>query len=270
VGFPFVWSNGSLEERDPGGIGRNESVGVLETFLWERGGFRLKDLHRARLERGARALGLEGPAPELEAVARSLVEANGRERAVVRLSWTRAGQVGSLREVPAAVEELTVVASPVRAPDGGGHKTTRRELYRIALRRAGAAGADEALLVDARGGIVEGSSTNVFVVGEAGVRTPDLSGGGVAGVCREWLLEAAEVAPVSHLAVGELLGAREVILTNAVRGPRGVSFWVTGRGERIELPGPAGEWARTWAAAWRELAPRPRAISRTCPGRDDR
>jgi len=256
VEFPFVWSNGSLEERDPADTGSGEGEGVLETFLWEGGGVRLADRHQARLERGARALGLEGAVPELGAVARSLVEANGRERAVVRLAWTRAGQLGSLREVPAAVEGLAVFASSVQAPDGEGHKTTWREPYRIALQRAEASGAHEALLVDSRGGVAEGSSTNVFVVGERGVVTPDLSGGGVAGVCREWLLEDAGVASVPRLALEELFGAREVILTNAVRGPRGVSFLTTGEGGRTELPGSEGEWARERAAAWRELVVR--------------
>ena len=120
-------------------------------------------------------------------------------------------------------------------------------------------GAHEALLVDELGGVVEGAITNLVVVGEAGALTPALASGGVAGVCRAWLLEAREAVPVPRIGFEALREADEVILTNAVRGPVGVARLVGPRGERIGLPGASGPVARSWAASWQ-------ALSRTAGG----
>jgi branched-chain amino acid aminotransferase len=57
----------------------------------------------------------------------------------------------------------------------------------LARREAQAQGAEEALLLNDRGELAEGSSTNVFVVKDGSLRTPPLAAGILAGITREVL-----------------------------------------------------------------------------------
>jgi branched-chain amino acid aminotransferase len=57
----------------------------------------------------------------------------------------------------------------------------------LAIREAQAQGAEEALLLNDRGELAEGSSTNVFVVKDGSLRTPPLEAGILAGITREVL-----------------------------------------------------------------------------------
>jgi branched-chain amino acid aminotransferase len=91
----------------------------------------------------------------------------------------------------------------------------------LAVREARAAGAHEALLLDARGAVTEGSSSNVFAVRGGRVVTPPLAAGILEGVTRGLVLRlageigiAAEEAP---LRPEELEGADEVFITSSVR-----------------------------------------------------
>ena len=57
----------------------------------------------------------------------------------------------------------------------------------LAIREAQAQGAEEALLLNDRGELAEGASTNVFVVKDGALRTPPLAAGILAGITREVL-----------------------------------------------------------------------------------
>lgn len=57
----------------------------------------------------------------------------------------------------------------------------------LAVREAQAQGAEEALLLNDRGELAEGASTNVFVVKDGSIRTPPLAAGILAGITRDVL-----------------------------------------------------------------------------------
>jgi branched-chain amino acid aminotransferase len=57
----------------------------------------------------------------------------------------------------------------------------------LAVREAQAQGAEEALLLNDRGELAEGASTNVFVVKDGSLRTPPLAAGILAGITRDVL-----------------------------------------------------------------------------------
>ncbi len=106
--------------------------------------------------------------------------------------------------------------------------------------RLGKLGADEALLLDAAGFLVEGARSNVFVARPDGALvTPPLCRGAVAGVAREIVLERIPEAIEDDVGRELLMQAREVILVNAVRGAV--------RAESIDgraLAGGAAPWTR--------------------------
>jgi branched-chain amino acid aminotransferase len=100
-------------------------------------------------------------------------------------------------------------------------KTGARLLHVLAIAEAGAAGAQEALLLDAAGRVTEGCSSNVFTVREGRVRTPPLAAGILEGVTRGAVLGLArsEGVPVEEvwLSPEDLLGADELFITSTAR-----------------------------------------------------
>jgi branched-subunit amino acid aminotransferase/4-amino-4-deoxychorismate lyase len=108
-------------------------------------------------------------------------------------------------------------------PLAPGAKLARRDVE-AAREAASAAGADEALLFDARGRLVEGARSNVVALLEDGrLATPALALGAVHGlalaVLRETLAELAE----AELARADIARARELIAVSSVRGARAIA-----------------------------------------------
>ena len=80
----------------------------------------------------------------------------------------------------------------------------------------------EGLLLDQAGNVICGTMSNVFVIRDRGLHTPDLSGCGIAGVTRDRIMTAAVRlnlnVKIMQLTPGELLAADEVLLCNSVIG----------------------------------------------------
>jgi branched-subunit amino acid aminotransferase/4-amino-4-deoxychorismate lyase len=133
-------------------------------------------------------------------------------------------------------ETCLVTASPYTPPEGGtvsaallrgpwvfsdsplaGLKSLSRQANRLALRHAQAAGAFEALLLNERGLVAEGSRSNVIVALPEGVFTPPLEDGCLPGIIRGYLLASGTVAERS-ITPDDLRRAKQVILTNSLIG----------------------------------------------------
>jgi len=80
----------------------------------------------------------------------------------------------------------------------------------------------EGLLLDEQGNVIEGIRSNVFMVKEGELLTPDLSRCGVSGVQRERLIEWAAQQGVKckivDIQLSELLAADEIFIVNSVIG----------------------------------------------------
>lgn len=91
----------------------------------------------------------------------------------------------------------------------------------LARRQAHEQGADEALLTDARGWILEGSSSNVFAVIRGRVVTPPVDAGILPGVTRAVTIDVAEAQGLAvdetPLAVSDLVAADEAFITSSTR-----------------------------------------------------
>lgn len=90
-----------------------------------------------------------------------------------------------------------------------------------ALRRARAAGCDEALLVDVEGRVLECATSNIFLVEDGGLRTPPLELGLLAGRTRALVLEQADALGLetrdAAFDVETLKAADEVFLCGSVK-----------------------------------------------------
>jgi len=87
-------------------------------------------------------------------------------------------------------------------------------------------GLDDCLLLNEKGTIAEGISSNVFVIRNQSLLTPSLYEGGVSGIMRGVLLQIAKQLNVPYTETSintyDLLTADEIWLTNAIKGIRWV------------------------------------------------
>jgi branched-chain amino acid aminotransferase len=97
-----------------------------------------------------------------------------------------------------------------------GLKTTSYAENVVALRAAHDADADEALFVDTRSRLCEGTGSNLFYFVNGHLVTPSLATGCLAGVTRELVTELVEVM-VADAPAGLLGGAEEAFITSSTR-----------------------------------------------------
>jgi len=102
-----------------------------------------------------------------------------------------------------------------------GIKSTGYLVSVLARREAAARGLDEALLLNERGHIAEGGTSNVFFVKAAALVTPSLEAGILPGITRELVLGLAASLGISvsqgEIGVPELAGFDEAFLTASHR-----------------------------------------------------
>lgn len=150
---------------------------------------------------------------------------------------------------PSATVRLWVDPRPDRRRSAACKGADLAYLGRL-QRMARRIGADEAVLVDAGGAVVEGSTTSLLWWRGATLCAPPPGPGLLPSVTRGWLLDrAATVAPVSfERCRPEELGGLEVWAVNALHGIRPVTGWL-GRPIEAGAPHHAAEWTRALAAA---------------------
>lgn len=198
--------------------------------------------HLDRLTRSAAGLGI-APPPDGEvrgavvAVAQAWLAAHGDAPARLRITWTGGiGPLGSDRgDGPGT---LVVAAAPIASHGAArvaivewtrnergaltGLKTTSYAENAKALALARSRGANEAVFPNTRGELCEGTGTNVFLEDAAGLLTPPLSSGCLAGVTRALVLEWAEEAGIpareEAVPIEALRTARHSALTSSTRG----------------------------------------------------
>ena len=192
---------------------------LLETMRAEDGRVALLDRHLARLAASGRALGV---ALDLGAVRRLAERAGGGGAWAVRLTVGLAGDA-RVEARPLADEPMrTAWVDPEPLAEAGTarcvHKTTDRAHYRRRWDRARARGADEAVLVNVRGEVSEGTRTTVWALRDGRWLTPPLAAGGLAGVQRAHLLDTRADCAEAALTPDDLRRADALALSNALRG----------------------------------------------------
>ncbi|HEX5761348.1 MAG TPA: aminotransferase class IV [Thermoanaerobaculia bacterium] len=230
--------------------------GLFETLRVDGGRVRDLDAHLDRLLAGL--LRIDLPIPEgrreLAAAVRAVAKAAPRPCARLRIAVTRGAGGVPTRLVTATAYEppsrsayrqgvAAVVLHDLRLEKRGtltGLKSLSYGAHALAQRRAEAAGAWEALLLDDDGLFVEGSRSNLVLVLEGGrAYTPRAADGCVPGTVRRRLLEAGLIDE-GEVFDEDLETASEVLLTNSLVGVLPV-----GRiGERQWVPGPVGRRLR--------------------------
>lgn len=262
-----AWINGRLLEDPEGPVigvadhGLTVGDGVFEAVKVVDGRPFALTRHLDRLRVSARGLGLVDP--DVGAIREGVIAVlDGDPPALAKLRITVTGgpsPLGSGRgdaapTVVVAVEELpppesTVAVATVPWPRNergalAGLKTTSYAENVLALARAQARGAGEAVFGNLAGNLCEGTGTNVFYVVAGELRTPSLASGCLAGVTRALVLEWYGAREVDE-PVDTAAGADEIFLTSTTRDVQPVGRW----DDRVlEAPGPV---TRAVQEAWR-------------------
>lgn len=201
--------------------------GLLETMRVTGGDLWAWSRHQARLRRGSRWLGLPLPRNLPSALQRYL-ERSGLQEGVLRL-WLGQGPhgeslliTGEAGEDPRRSGILLGLGSPL--PDREPLRQVKRTalLERRRLREDLPAGVEEALLLNARGEVMEALFANLFWRIGRMLYTPARTCGGLPGVTRAWVLRQApllgyRVRP-GRYRLAEMLWAEEIFLTNSRGG----------------------------------------------------
>lgn len=219
---------------------------VFETLRTYGGAPFLLERHLERLERSATLVGIDLPvsAATLAREVRATLEAAGEGESYVRITVSRGAGSPGLDPSRAGKALRIVVVVPLEKPPedvyqvglravtyatgrvmaaspASGAKTGNYLENILAVRAARERGANEALMVDAGGRIVQGASANVFFVDSGRLSTPSLDTGILPGITRDVVLELARALaiPIELRAplIAELPKFEEIFTTSSVR-----------------------------------------------------
>ena len=248
AGAVRVWVNGERVDAAAGSInaldhGVTVGDGVFETCKVVNGTPFALRRHARRLDRSMAGLGL--PAADhgvIEMGIKAVME--GAPIVFGRLRYTvtgGAGPLGSDRDASPLTYIVTAAPQPPN-PDTGklvvvpwtrnersataGLKTTSYAENVVALAFAKDHGGVEALFANSVGNLCEGTGSNVFVVLDGAIHTPDLASGPLAGVTRElvieWCREDGLTVSEAPLPMSVLNQAQEVFITSSTKDVMGV------------------------------------------------
>jgi para-aminobenzoate synthetase/4-amino-4-deoxychorismate lyase len=199
------------------------AAGVFTSLLVTDGGTRGLAAHLSRLEASVRALyGKELPASLRGELASCLASRpSGRLRITV---YPVGGPLQAAVEVvPLTSAPDAVTLRPVTVPGGlGAHKYRDRRLLAALTAREQLPPGAQLLLTDETGELLETDRGNVFAVIDGVLLTPPADGRLLPGTARAAVLRAAHGHGIrtgqKPLTLGELAGASEVFVSNAVTG----------------------------------------------------
>ena len=222
--------------------------------------------HLERLARSARRLMIPMPVSieTLSSEVRATLDAAGEGRWYVRVVITRGS--GPLTYDPSTASEplRVIMVAPLSAPPperyaqgiavtllsasrptddarAAGAKASNYLANLLAVHEAKQKGAQEALVLGKDGQILEGASSNIFIVKDGRVRTPEPQPGILVGITRATVLGVAaeEGIPVEEAEVRpeDLFSADEAFITSSIREVMPVVS-AEGRAIGAGVPGP--------------------------------
>jgi branched-chain amino acid aminotransferase len=241
--------------------------GVFETIQLIRGEPFAARRHLLRLRRSLAGLGIDLAVEDaaLRATMADLITANRVQAGRLRLTVTGGvSPLGSDRGTSGPTVVIATAPLPSWEPATAvvtvpwprnersavaGLKTTSYAENVVALERAHAQGASEAIFANTVGHLCEGTGSNIFVGVGGRLLTPPLASGCLAGITRELVCELVEVAE-TDLTMADLPTVEEAFLTSSTRDVQPIAS-IDGR--PLPAPGPLTTAA---AAAFADLLTR--------------
>ena len=288
----WIYLNGELVQQETATVsaldrGLLYGYGLFETMR-SYGGlvFRLEE-HYRRLRDGAARLAMAVPLSlrDLGEAVDAVLERNELAEAYIRLTLTAGASpaagasgaagdttvmllAGPLTDYPPDLYRrgMAAVFSSVRRNETSplsGVKSLNYLDNLLAREDARRRGADEAILLNTRGLVAEGSASNVFLVRDANLITPAIQSGALPGITRQAVLELAAAAGLeaveSEVEPSAFEDAAEAFFTNSVMEVMPLTR-LDGRPVGSGRSGPASE---RLGRLYREMVLRETAAART-------
>lgn len=285
----IVYLNGSFIPRSKAQVSAFDhgflyGYGLFETMRAYNGKIFRLGRHLKRLYQSVESIGLNKALAgmDLEQACMDTLKANNLKDARMRLTITR-GDAGPFPGAKQDAATVLVVATAYRPLPAEayekGYKALISSLRRdsgsllsrlksisyllsvLARKEAEAAGMDEALLLNERGTIAEGSISNVFFVAQGEMVTPTVESGILPGITREVVLESAVDSKIkaveAEIRGDDLRRFDEAFLTNSVLEIMPLVAIRDKAGNTYSIgSGRPGEITRRLMAAYRELVER--------------
>jgi branched-chain amino acid aminotransferase len=228
--------------------------GLFETIRLIKGKLHLFDYHIERILNGAEFLKLEFPKNWNEAFFKKkvneLLEKNQEfENGKIRLSIFRAD--GGTYAPKSSKANLLIEYEPLNSDSFilnkkglkmevfsemektsnpfSNFKSSNALIYVLASIYRKEEGLDDCFIVNSQNRIIEGISSNLFIVKDGSLITPPLSEGCVAGVMRSYLLNLLEQKDIEYrmapIQLEDLFQAQEIFLTDSIKGIRWVGSY---------------------------------------------
>ncbi len=243
----IVFLNGNLVPRSTANIspfdhGFLYGYALFETMRAYSGRIFLMNRHLDRLIRSAESLSIPLGNTDIEEACYNTLNSNNLEDARIRLTVS-IGEGDGIPDLPSHPNPtIFIIAThytplPAEVYQNGFKAVTssiqqnsRPPLSRmktanylnslLARQEAKAAGVNEALLLNERGALCEGSTSNVFIVLNGSLITPNVDSGCLAGITREAVITLALTLGISlierEIIPDELAQADEAFLTNSL------------------------------------------------------
>ena len=218
--------------------------GVFETLAVSDGQPRLWLPHIKRLHRGCRRLGFSAPDTELLAEETVKLLRDSRRQAILKIVIsrgcggrgyrppekvlpTRLLSLHAWPEWPAeyrlrGIQARLCTTRLARNPQLAGIKHLNRLEQVLARAEWDDPAIAEGIVLDTEGLLVEGTMSNLFMVRDGVLQTPDLFHCGVAGIMREMVMEIARQqcihCEIGRYTVRDLAEADEIFVTNSIIG----------------------------------------------------
>jgi branched-chain amino acid aminotransferase len=265
----LCWVDGEFLPEDSAVIssadaGLMTGMGVFDSLCGYAGKPFDLEKHYSRLCKDAEKIGAEAPSKELiESVLEQLMERNslneGRCRLRVSIFMLAGGQcrvVVNATELPQRDEFSKVFMVPYQVNEFSpltGVKSSSYAANNLALKEAITSGGDEAMMMNTRGHLCEGTTSNIFLVKDGELYTPPLSSGCLPGVTRDTVLEIArEIGVIYHmrdLTLDDVSQSDEAFLTSSLREIQSIAEF-----DGQEMPAVNGELVQRLRGIYQERA----------------
>ena len=205
-----------------------EDFRLIETILLDSG-FHLLDFHLDRLRESCLYFDFPFDSEKVFSVLHGIIKYKRKgKKYKIRLLLDRLGNV----ECQATQMERLNHTNPFLvniAPESTNsndrflyHKTTHRQLYDEAFKRATDEGLADYIFTNERGEVTEGAISNIIIYKDGFYFTPPVTCGVLNGVYRRYFLKTQPRVKEQILHVQDLVGADKIYICNAVRGMREV------------------------------------------------
>jgi branched-chain amino acid aminotransferase len=243
----IVYLNGALVPRSqarisPFDLGFLYGYGLFETMRAYSGLIFRLGMHLERLKLAAASIGLPLDAFDLGKACYDTLKANNLADGRIRLTVS-IGEGEAIPDPPKHPRPTALVIAASYTPPSAKtyqkgykavvsliHQNSQSPLSRLktvnylnqllARREAKEKGADEAILLNERGFLCEGSTNNIFLVSKGNLTTPDEESGCLPGIMSQVVIELAKELGLKvaerEVRLEELLNADEAFLTSSL------------------------------------------------------